>query len=136
MRTRSPETGTYEVYVSPYPVGAGGKRRITTDGGGRLVWSRNGRELFYEDDGQIWVVEMTREPTLTWGNPVPLFSTSAFASMGSPGRVNYDVTADGQRFVVTVPAQGLTGPDEAAGFRQVHIVLNWFEELKARVPTN
>ena len=63
------ETGAFEIYVYPYPVVAGGKRRITTDGGLRLVWSRNGRELFYEDDGQLWVVEMTREPTLTWGNP-------------------------------------------------------------------
>ena len=67
------ETGAFEIYVYPYPVVAGGKRRITTDGGLRLVWSRNGRELFYEDDGQLWVVEMTREPTLTWGNPVPVF---------------------------------------------------------------
>ena len=133
---RSRETGATEVYVSPYPVVAGGKRRITTDGGNRLVWSRNGRELFYQDDGQLWVVEMTREPTLTWGNPVPVFNTSAFAPMGTGGRVNYDVTADGQRFVVTVPAQELTGPDEATAFRQVHIVLNWFEELKARVPVN
>ena len=127
------ETGEHEVFVSSYPVVAGGKRRITTDGGAQLVWSRNGRELFYQDDGQIWVVEMTREPTLTWGNPVPVFSASALAPFVG-NRVNYDVTADGQRFVITVPAQELTGPDEATAFRQVHIVLNWFEELKARVP--
>ena len=56
--------------------------------------------------------------------------------MGTRRRVNYDVTADGQRFVVTVPAQELTGPDEATAFQQIHIVLNWFEELKARVPVN
>ena len=128
------ETGALEVFVSPYPLVAGGKRRITTDGGRDSVWGRNGRELFYEDEAQMWVVEMTREPTLTWGNPVAVFSTSAFATMDVPTRVNYDVTADGQRFVVTVPAQELTGPDEATAFRQVHIVLNWFEELKERVP--
>ena len=48
---------------------------------------------------------------------------------------NFDVTADGQRFVLTVPAGNVeTGDTDAPGAR-LHVVLNWFEELKQRAPT-
>ena len=47
---------------------------------------------------------------------------------------NFDVTADGQRFLVTVPAGSGETEDTAPGAR-LHVVLNWFEELKQRVPT-
>jgi hypothetical protein len=42
---------------------------------------------------------------------------------------NYDVTADGQRFLMIKPVA-----QEGAAATQIHVVLNWFEELKRRVP--
>ena len=122
------ETGAYEVYVQPYPVGAGAKRRITQEGGTAPVWSRSGRELFYQNDAQLWAVGIATEPTLTWQDPVALFEIPWPTEAGN--FVNYDVTPDGQRFVFVQRLAG--GSNER--FRQVNVVLDWFEELKARVP--
>ncbi len=47
---------------------------------------------------------------------------------------NFDVTADGQRFLVSVPVGGDDTGDTAPGAR-LNVVPNWFEELKQRVPT-
>ena len=52
----------------------------------------------------------------------------------SAGASNFDVTADGQRFLVTVPAGTGDSEDATLGTR-LSVVLNWFEELKERVPT-
>ena len=52
--------------------------------------------------------------------------------LATPGiSLNYDVTPDGQRFVVLLP-EGTTG----AASTQLVIVLNWFDELRRLVPTN
>ena len=69
-------------------------------------------------------MEVHTEPTLTWEDPVPLFQ--APWAMSAVSFVNYDVTADGQRFVV-LSAEAPPPPP-------INIVLNWFEELKALVP--
>ena len=117
-----------EVYVQPYPVGSGQPRRVTEGGGDLPVWSRNGRELFYENDGQLWAVEITTEPTADWEDPVALFETP-WLTPGN-GIVNYDVTPDGQRFVFVQPLE------TAIELRQINVVLNWFQELTERVPVN
>ncbi len=47
---------------------------------------------------------------------------------------NFDVTADGQKFLVIVPARR-GDPEDAAPGARINFILNWFEELKQRVPT-
>ena len=74
-----------EVFVQPYPLGSGQRRRVTEDGGDLPVWSRNGRELFYENDGQLWAVEITTEPTADWEDPVALFETPWLSTGGGVG---------------------------------------------------
>ena len=123
------ETGRLEVYVQPYPIGSGPKRRITQEGGTSVVWARNGRELFFVNDGQLWAIEIETDPTLNWEDPVSLFETPWLMSRGF---VNYDVSADGQRFVVIQPIE--EEPDELPASQQINIVLNWFQELKERIP--
>ena len=125
----SNETGQFEVYVrelsSPrtFPVST------STHGGAFPRWSQNGREIYYSsaDGSGILVSEVTMEP----------FSASDPLELLNVARRRYTrfaATADGQRFLVTVPAgTGETG-DTAAGPR-INVVLNWFEELKQRVPT-
>ncbi len=125
------ETGRYEIYVQPYPAGSGAKRRITEEGGQFPVWAREGPELFFLNQGQLWAVEVRTEPTLTWDDPVPLFQAPWAMTAGA--FVNYDVTADGQRFVVLTAAAGQDTAGEPPR-PQIHVVLNWFEELKALVP--
>jgi len=65
-----------------------------------------------------------------FGAPVPLFETEAFfVGAGLGLRAQYDVHPGGQRFLVLRPAG-----DAAAS--EIHVVLNWFEELKRLVPTD
>ncbi len=122
------ETGVHEVYVQPYPPGTGAKRRITHGGGNHLVWSRNGRELFYINDGQLWSMAIQTEPTLDWQDPVALFEVPWVNLI--PGR-KYDVTPDGQQFVFVQPVE--QSDDQP---REIRVVLNWFEELNRLVPTD
>jgi Tol biopolymer transport system component len=120
----SDESGRFEIYVQPFP-GPGEKRQVSTDGGTEPFWGRNGRELFYRNGIKMMAVDVTTQPTLTFGNPRLLFER---VSQTSNYRAHYDVTADGQRFLMTKQYQAGTE------WTQINVVLNWFEELKRRVP--
>ena len=122
------QTGAFEVYVQPYSLGTGAKRRITQRGGTIPIWSRSGRDLFYSNDGQLWAVEIETKPTLNWQDPVALFDTPW--PLSTVGFANYDVSPDGQRFVFVQP-MGAKSEDQP---HEIRVVLNWFEELKAKVP--
>ncbi len=123
----SDESGRREIYVQPYP-GPGGKRQISTDGGNEPVWARGSGELFYRNGNQMMAVEITTEPTFVAGTPRLLFEGTFQQSAGNLAA--YDVTPDGQRFVMLQEG----GPDSES-LTQINVVLNWFEELKERVPT-
>ena len=84
--------------------------------------------MFYLKDGQLWAIEIETEPKLIWQDPVALFE--APWQLGAPSFLNYDVTPDGQRFVFV---QSLRDQNEDRP-NEIHVVLNWFEELKERVP--
>jgi Tol biopolymer transport system component len=119
----SDRSGQTEVYVKPYP-GQGGIVPISTDGGLEPVWAHSGKELFYRTGDQMMVVSVQADTTLKVEKPRLLFEGSYrynFTGVTS----NYDVTADGQQFVMV--------KEETS---QLIVVLNWFEELKRLVPTN
>ena len=123
----SNRSGRDEVYVKPYP-GEGGIVPISADGGSQPVWGRDGTELFYRNGDKMMVVPVQKEPTFKAQAPRLLFEGSY--SDGYSGLVsNYDVSPDGQRFVMVTEAEGETFP-------QIRVVLNWFEELKRLAPTN
>ena len=123
----SEEDGIQQVYIQPYPPGSGNKQRITEQGGSKPVWSRNGREIFYEHDGQLWTVGiMETDPALDWQDPEPLFDAPWAASVGA---ANWDASSDGAQFVFVQPVDDVAAP-------QVTVIVNWVEELKARVPVN
>jgi len=122
----SNESGRYEVYVQPYP-GPGGKWQISTDGGTEPMWNRNGRELFYRSADKMMAVDIAAQPNFSAGKPRMLFEgpyvpTPVFFP-------NYDVSPDGQRFLMIKPVE-----QAQAAPTQINVVLNWFEELKRRVP--
>ncbi len=73
------------------------------------------------------VVDIKTEPTFTAGSPVVLFTGRYTTSVAV---VNYDISPDGQRFLMIKAAEEEEGPG------QINVVLNWFEELKRLVPTN
>jgi serine/threonine protein kinase/Tol biopolymer transport system component len=122
----STESGRYEIYVQPYP-GPGGKWQISTEGGTEPVWNPNGRELFYRSGNKVMAVEISTQPSFVAGKPRMLFEGPYLPTpLTNP---NYDVSPDGQRFLMLKPSESA----EAAP-TQINVVQNWFEELKQRVP--
>jgi Tol biopolymer transport system component/predicted Ser/Thr protein kinase len=122
----SDESGRYETYVQPYP-GPGGKWQISTEGGTEPVWNPNGLEMFYRSGDKMMAVDIATQPGFSAGKPRMLFE-----GQYGPSPVpipNYDVAPDGQRFLMLKPSEQARAPT------QINIVLNWFEELKRRVPT-
>ena len=119
----SDESGRYEVYVRPFP-GPGEKWQISTQGGVEPVWSRDGQELFYRNEDRLMAVDVTVPPAFRAGKPQLLFEGQYQSHLGLP---NYDVSTDGQRFVMIQPGQ-------ETALRHINVVLNWSEELKRIVP--
>ena len=127
----------FEVYVRPQP-GPGPTEPVSVDGGWSPAWHPNGRELFFvslpdpEGRRQLMAVEFAPGSPPRIGRPRALFSFDPrelrFAC--APVRC-YDVTADGQRFYVTQTRRPLLQP----AVTHINLILNWFEELKAKVPT-
>jgi Tol biopolymer transport system component len=123
----SDESGRYEIYVLPFP-GPGGKWQISTEGGMEPAWNPNGRELFYRTGNKMMAVDVSTQSGFTAGKPRELFKGPYQpAPLTAP---NYDVSPDGQRFLMLKPTD-----QEQAAPTQINVVLNWFEELKQKVPT-
>jgi eukaryotic-like serine/threonine-protein kinase len=122
----SDESGRYEVYVQPYP-GPGGKWQISTEGGTEPMWNSNGRELFYRSGDKVMAADIDTQVGFAAGKPRMLFEGQyGTAPVPIP---NYDVSPDGQSFLMLKPSEQAQAPT------QINVVLNWFEELKRRVPT-
>jgi Tol biopolymer transport system component len=119
-------TGSFEVWLQAYPTG-GQRRQISAGGGYDPVWSADGSELFYRDGDRFFRVPVTLTQTVTIGSAQLLF-TGPFLDPGPIGGRGYDVSGDGQRFLVVRVS------DEERAPRRFHLVQNWFEELKAKVP--
>ncbi|HSW40722.1 MAG TPA: hypothetical protein VLL97_14665, partial [Acidobacteriota bacterium] len=122
-----------EVYIRPFPDVDKGKWQVSTKGGNSSLWSRDGKELFYlSDDNSAMVVSVETKPTFRLGIPKFLFKNSNLgvsAGSGTP----WDIHPDGKRFLMIKPAGA--APSTGTGERpKITIVLNWFEELKQRVP--
>jgi serine/threonine-protein kinase len=126
----SDESGQYKVYVQPFP-GPGGKRQISTEGGREPVWNPNGRELFYRNGDKMIAVDISTEPAFRAGTPRLLFEAGYEGPGPGSDGANYDVSPDGQRFVMIQ-----AGQEEQEPVTQINVVLNWFEELKRLVPTD
>jgi eukaryotic-like serine/threonine-protein kinase len=123
----SEESGRYEIYVQPYP-GPGGKWQISTEGGAEPAWNPNGRELFYRSGNKMMAADVATQPSFAAGKPRVLFEGQYMPSQGTSP--NYDVSPDGQRFLMLKPVE-----QAQAAPTQINVVLNWFEELKQKVPT-
>lgn len=106
----SDESGRGEVYVRAYP-GPGPKVQISTQGGAEPVWARNGRELFYRSGDAVLEMDVTLQPSFIAGKPRELFRGSYFTL---PSPAQYDVSADGQRFLMILPDPRESAPSQVA----------------------
>jgi Tol biopolymer transport system component len=115
----SDETSRREVYVQGFapdrsPATAVGKWMISTAGGDKPRWRRDGKEIYYiAPDRKLMAVPVTTGPTFTPDVGVPLFDTRVV------GFFPYDVAPDG-RFLLNVMSDAA-----AAVVAPVTIVLNW-----------
>jgi serine/threonine-protein kinase len=130
----SSESGSNEVYVRPFPGGASsgsGKWQIS-NGGGHPIWSRDGRELFYETpDNRIMAATYTAKGDSFAADKPRSWSNTQIMDLFGTGIWNLDLSPDGKRFAA-IPRPEATAEQK----RSVHVMvlLNFFDELRRRVP--
>ncbi len=117
----SDESGRDEIYVRPFPSGEG-KWQVSVNGGGDARWRRDGGELYYVEGTTLMAVSVSTEQSFTLGQPHALFESSDLF------RGWYDVSADGERFLMVAP---LEEGEETAPPR-IRVVQNWQEEFRDR----
>jgi Tol biopolymer transport system component len=121
MAYTSDESGHPEVYVRPFPAGDG-QSKISIAGGEQPRWCCDGKELFfYAADGKIMAVAVTvvsgHRPSFEPGAPHPLFNVPLADNLNYAA-FEYDVTADGKRFLIS----SVTG---ATSVPPLTVVVNW-----------
>jgi Tol biopolymer transport system component len=134
-RTSTSNAGT-TLFVQPFPP-TGAKYQIGSVGAIHPLWSPDVKDLFFYTVSastglsQISVVSVMTQPTFAFSSPTAVPKGEADGG-GLAGQRNNDIAPDGKRFLAVVNT-GATRTVSTA--LQIDVVLNWFEELKARVPT-
>jgi serine/threonine-protein kinase len=124
------DSGRFEIYVRPFPDVNSGRETVSTAGGTRPIWPRNGQELIYvSPTGALMRVGVTRGPSWVATTPTLAVKEGYFTNPGWWGR-SYDISPDGQRFLMIKEG----GIDGSAGPPSIIVVLNWLEELNRLVP--
>jgi Tol biopolymer transport system component len=123
MAYYSDETGRDEIYLRPFLPDtqegpAGSKVRVSTGGGSRPQWRRDGRELFYLTDNKLMAVEVKLAGMVEVGTPQMLFESHFGYNTGG-----WAPFSDGHRFLFIEPAGEPPTP-------KIDVVLNWTTELK------
>ena len=131
MAYTSYESGKNEIYVRPFPDVDKGRWQVSTDGGDSPLWSPTSQEIFYRKDNAVMAVSVETEPTFKPGKAEILFR-GPYVLLGTGEGHPWDITPDGKRFLMMKEAGSTSSA--TGGPRKISIVLNWFEELKARVP--
>jgi eukaryotic-like serine/threonine-protein kinase len=114
----SQESGRAEVYIQPMPPEKG-QWQVSLTGGTDPVWRRDGKELFFLSPDQKMMSAEIRLPQFSLGVPRELFQAAVFRN----SREHYDVSADGQRFLIYTIA-------DAVEVAPITVVLNWWAALK------
>ena len=134
---RSNTTSPSHIELQPFPTN-GSRWDTASEGGSYPMWSRDGRELFYRRQaasaelGTLAVIDISDvggSPRFTNERVLPIQGFQVFY-----GNRDYDITKDGKRLMVIVP-EGKTETTRPPARPQINVILNWFEELKARVPS-
>ena len=116
----SDESGRQELYVRAFPSGDG-KSSISISGARQPLWSRDGKEIFYIEGQTLVAVAVTTKPDFSVGFATRLFQSDSFKAGDWH---SYDVSADGQRFVLGEPVEGAEPV--------VRVVQNWLEDFRDR----
>ncbi|MBZ5547140.1 MAG: serine/threonine-protein kinase [Acidobacteriia bacterium] len=118
----SSETGNWEVYVSPFP-GFGSKWQVSRGGGEEPRWRGDGEELFYlAPDGKLMAADVKTGAGFEAGSPTALFQIHARQPLSAMDFFSYDVTRDGQKFLVNTKV-------DTSDSAPLSVILNWGSEL-------
>jgi Tol biopolymer transport system component len=121
----SNESSKWEIYVTSFPE-AHGKWQVSSAGGTQPRWRGDGKELFYlAADGKMMAVPVTPGANFDAGTPVTLFQANARELVATSERVTYDVTKDGQRFLINTQVKN-------EDRQPMSVVLNWDADLKRK----
>ena len=123
--------GRFEIFVRPYPDVNAGHWLVSTAGGNRPLWARNGQELIYvSPTGALMRVGVV--PGASWAStpPTVLVKEGYYTSPGNPGRTS-DISPDGQRLLMIKEDRA----DTTAAPASLIVVQHWAEELERLVPT-
>jgi Tol biopolymer transport system component len=129
----SDESGEFQVYVRPFPDVNEDKSQVSTDGGHSPLWSLDGRELYYRNGDTVMTVKVEKDPAFKPGKPEILFQGKYV-----PGQGFFSTWAIGRdgRFLMMKAVESAGKAPDAESPRKIHVVLNWLEELKQRVPVD
>lgn len=116
----SDEAGSYQIYVRSFPEKEG-KWQISNDVAEEPRWSPDGKILYYRKSSQIMAVPVTTDNTFSAGVPVVILKS--FPAQNVDSGISYDITSDGQYFVTTQPAKGVS-------YKNISVVLNWTDEIR------
>jgi Tol biopolymer transport system component len=121
----SNESGKFEIYVTSFPA-AQGKWQVSSAGGTQPRWRGDSKELFYiAADGKIMAVPVSVGANFDAGAPAALFQAHARELLGTSEQVGYDVTKDGQRFLINTQVKN-------ADTHPMTVILNWDAEMKKK----
>ena len=119
----SNESGTMEVYVAPFPSG-NGKWEVSHGGGSEPRWRKDGKELFFlSADSRMMAAPVTAGAGFEAGTPVALFQAHYRQAISSQDIYSYDVSADGQRFLIVTEVK-----DSAVA--PLSVLLNWTSAIE------
>lgn len=111
--------GEREIHIVPTPPATG---NWTVARGAQPVWRADGKELFYlEPDLTLASIEVTTAPSLQVGLPRPLF-TANIDNLQANASNTYEVSPDGQRFLIRVPVEASAAP--------MNVIMNWWAALE------
>jgi Tol biopolymer transport system component len=117
----SNESGRWEIYVTSFPA-AHGKWQVSSAGGEQPKWRSDGKELFYlAPDGKIMATPVTIGANFGAGSPVALFQANPREMVATSERFAYDVSKDGQRFLINTQLKSALMP--------MSVVMDWTASL-------
>ena len=119
----SDESGEFQIYLRQFE-GPDRRWQVSAQGGRQPLWNQNGKELFYRSGNKMMAVEMSTRPEPLLSTPRLLFE-HRYAFGRSITTPSYDVSPDGQRFVMV---------RDESGSGRLNVVLNWVDELTRLVP--
>ena len=120
----SNESGTYQIFVQPFPAG-GGRWSISSEEAYGAKWAPDGKTLYYFTPGRLMAVPVQTAPMFVVGKPRILLN--GYQQKLVDSGLMYDLSPDGSWFVTA------QSKDDEHGLHQINLVVNWFGEIQRKV---